>query len=124
MRPAALRLLLAAASACAVTAQADTADSPIAVRVNFVGVERGSCKSSGADGRVTCESQPLGLTTLDRSQQWSSPQTARLGSGSDAYWKVGDGAGSAGGEGPYGAYATSRVVTYGGIQFVELTLNW
>lgn len=125
MRAVALVMAFGVAGLSASSLLAGSLTVPVTIKVRLAApAERGSCKSSHADGRVTCESQPLGLTTLEMSQQWGSRQTARLGSGSDAYWKVGDSAEAVGGEGPYGAYATSRVVTYGGMKFVELTLNW
>jgi hypothetical protein len=64
------------------------------------------------------------VTTLDNSQQWSSSLPVQPGSGSEAFGKLGGSPQTELRDSVYGAYATSRVVTYGGIKFVEWTLNW
>lgn len=116
-----------AAALCGTLAHAGTESATVAIRVRLASAateQPATCRTVDSDVRVTCALRPRDVTTLDASQQWSSSKSARLGTGSDASWKVGESAGGTAGEGPYGAYATSRVVTYGGIEFVELTLNW
>ena len=125
MRALGITLTLSLSSLCVAPAHAGTATAPILVKVKFGAADSGRCRSAGTDGQVTCELQPgSSVVTLDGTRQWSSQQTARRGFGSDALWKVAGSPDLEPVDGVYGAYATSRVVKYGGVEFVELTLNW
>ncbi|MGZ5180749.1 MAG: hypothetical protein ACXWC2_09750 [Ramlibacter sp.] len=122
MRSAAA-LVLCATALAPLPALAGSASSPVVVQVRLVPAQAvAACRALDPAGTVACDVRMANLPAQSAGARFGEAGAAEQDTG-DLYWKVGSGV--LFGDGAfYSAFTTSRVVNYGGHEFIEMTLSW